>query len=813
MKLNIVEDILTKNDCYKVGKTISPIGLQLHTIGTAQNTSASLRDYWNQSGVEACVHYCVDAESEGLVRHFLPDNRRSWGDGGFGNANLITVELMESDYMKYTGGANYTVTNESKFKTDVTKAYNTAVYFFAYKCKQYGWNPLEKMSNGLYRISSHDEGRRLGLSTAHVDPTHIWNRYGWTMDQFRKDVKKVMDGGEISIDSSTPTSEPMTYFVRKTFTDSSSQLGAYSVLDNAKKMVDQNPTYKVFDAKGKVIYGKSNTSSTVSNNLDHKPVLKGTTDKIWMGWLKRESGTKGYRCVLGDSGAANSAYQFDYRYALVPFMQYCVDKFPSHYDGFKKYIAYGAGNSNLRGNTGLANLWLSYCDKYWDEFCSLQDSYAYIKYYLEAKKYIKNLYGIEMDNHSPVVKGTLFSMAIRSGSLTGARKFAGCNNKTSDVEMLRISYSTYGSQDANRWAQSGQYGDALAALKNNEYTSITVEGSSTPSQPSTPSTPNATSKTPYRVATSYNGGKYVGQIDAYNVLDNAKKRASEASQSAKKTYYVYDNTGTVVYTAEYKTSSTTSGKITKVSEWISVLKNYGQKMVDVKAVYSNSGNKTDYEVALKQKPVTQNCALYLTHSLAIAGLFTRKDKFYGASDGSLKGSGVTTLTTKIGKIIAEYPKGKMKTDNLALIPGDIVTYYGQHTNVYIGTENGKKVWYDFGRGTSVKGCTGSTWKSFKRTGEIGGMHVAKVIRLNLLDDVSKKETTTVKPSTSTPKKLYDVKVTITDLRIREAPNGKINGYIKPGVYGITEEKTVGGIKWGHLLSGSGWIALDYVTKL
>ena len=124
----------------------------------------------------------MDAETADLVLHFLPDNRRSWADGGFGNGNLITVELMESDYMKYTGGANYTISNETKFKADVTRAYNTAVKFFAAKCKEYGWNPQEKMSNGLYRVSSHDEGRRLGLSSSHVDPTHIWNRYGWTMD-------------------------------------------------------------------------------------------------------------------------------------------------------------------------------------------------------------------------------------------------------------------------------------------------------------------------------------------------------------------------------------------------------------------------------------------------------------------------------------------------------------------------------------------------------------------------------------------------------------------------------------------------------
>lgn len=44
------------------------------------------------------------------------------------------------------------------------------------------------------------------------------------------------------------------YRVRKTWADAKSQKGAYKILDNAKKCVDQNPGYKVFDADGKVVY-------------------------------------------------------------------------------------------------------------------------------------------------------------------------------------------------------------------------------------------------------------------------------------------------------------------------------------------------------------------------------------------------------------------------------------------------------------------------------------------------------------------------------------------------------------------------------
>ena len=44
------------------------------------------------------------------------------------------------------------------------------------------------------------------------------------------------------------------YRVRKSWADSKSQKGAYKVLANAKKCVDQNPGYKVFDADGKMVY-------------------------------------------------------------------------------------------------------------------------------------------------------------------------------------------------------------------------------------------------------------------------------------------------------------------------------------------------------------------------------------------------------------------------------------------------------------------------------------------------------------------------------------------------------------------------------
>ena len=44
------------------------------------------------------------------------------------------------------------------------------------------------------------------------------------------------------------------YRVRKRWEDAKSQLGAYTILANAKAMVDKNPGYEVYDWNGKQVY-------------------------------------------------------------------------------------------------------------------------------------------------------------------------------------------------------------------------------------------------------------------------------------------------------------------------------------------------------------------------------------------------------------------------------------------------------------------------------------------------------------------------------------------------------------------------------
>lgn len=438
--------------------------IEIHSIGTSQNTALNVFNSMNQYNPGGIVHAIISADENNEVLEILPDDNVAWADAGYGNQHSYTIELCESDSMKYQpNSARFTILNEAKFLKDIQRGYDRAVEYVAIKCKQFGFDPMKKLSNGLYQVYSHQEANKLGLASAHVDPSHIWPYIDKDMDKFRKEVKEAMG-----------TTKPIT-----------------------------------------------------------EPSVKNT-DNIWMGWIKRESGAIGFKQVNGDSGNAYGKYQFDRRYALVPFMQYCVDYSKERYQGFERYIAYGAGSVELLNNPTLASLWQAYCERYPEEFEMLQDVYAYKYYYLEAVKYIKNLYGIIMDNHAPAVKGTLYSMSIRSGALVAARKFAGCNDATPDLVMLNIAYPTYGNQDSNRWTKAGQWGDSLKALENNEFTEV----------PTNMSDANKVEekKQTYRVRLKW-GTDMTTQIGAYTNLDNAIKAAKEAIPG----YKVFDESGKIVF--------------------------------------------------------------------------------------------------------------------------------------------------------------------------------------------------------------------------------------------------------------------------
>ena len=187
--MKITKQILTKNPCYKAGKTIAVKGLMLHSIGCPQPSAMKLITSWNTSSAKVCVHGFIDANT-GDVYQTLPWKHRGWHCGGKANDTHIGIEMCEPDCIKYTSGANFTCSDIAKARAMVERTYKSAVELFAHLCKEYNLNPL---TDGV--ILAHNEGYALGLASNHADPEHLWKglKLPYKMDTFRQDVKSAMN--------------------------------------------------------------------------------------------------------------------------------------------------------------------------------------------------------------------------------------------------------------------------------------------------------------------------------------------------------------------------------------------------------------------------------------------------------------------------------------------------------------------------------------------------------------------------------------------------------------------------------------------
>ncbi len=186
--MKITKSILTKNPCYKAGKTIKVKGLMLHSVGCPQPSAMAFIQSWNTASSKVCVHGFVDGNT-GDIYQTLPWNHRGWHCGGSANDTHIAIEMCEPDCIKYTSGANFTCSNENKARNTLKTTYKSVVELFAYLCEKYDLNPLQ---DGV--IISHSEGYKRGVASNHADPEHLWKtlNVGYTMDGFRKDVKSAM---------------------------------------------------------------------------------------------------------------------------------------------------------------------------------------------------------------------------------------------------------------------------------------------------------------------------------------------------------------------------------------------------------------------------------------------------------------------------------------------------------------------------------------------------------------------------------------------------------------------------------------------
>lgn len=204
--MRLIKCMLTANDCYKAGRTITPKGVMVHSTGAnnplvaryvqpveGQKDEAQLKaeiggnrnaNDWNNPGLDVCTHAFVGKLADGGVGtvQTLPWNHRGWHagtgtSGGSANNTHIAFEICEDD-----------LTDEGYFR----KVYQEAVELAAMLCKTYNLNPL---ANGV--VICHSEGYQRGVASNHADVMHWFPKFGKSMDTFRADVSKAMTPAQV----------------------------------------------------------------------------------------------------------------------------------------------------------------------------------------------------------------------------------------------------------------------------------------------------------------------------------------------------------------------------------------------------------------------------------------------------------------------------------------------------------------------------------------------------------------------------------------------------------------------------------------
>lgn len=187
--MELVENMLKENPCYKAGQRIKVSGLMLHSVGCPQPSAEVFIKQMNRGDAKTCVHAFIDGDT-GKVYQTMPWDYKAWHCGGRGNSTHIGVEMCEPKCIKYTGGASIACQDMAAAQAVVKRTCAAAVELFAFLCKKYGLDPLKE---GV--IVSHKGGHDSGIASGHGDPDHLFSQLNmdYNMDTFRRAVSDAME--------------------------------------------------------------------------------------------------------------------------------------------------------------------------------------------------------------------------------------------------------------------------------------------------------------------------------------------------------------------------------------------------------------------------------------------------------------------------------------------------------------------------------------------------------------------------------------------------------------------------------------------
>ena len=235
-------------------------------------TNSSLASYTklspNHSGqrthsIDRITPHCVVGQlsCESICSCFTSPSRQAscnYGIGKDGRISLCVEEKNRSWCSSSNANDQRAVTIECASDMSEPYAMNSAVYDSLVKlctdiCKRNGKKKLLWLGDKTKTLNYAPKSDEMVL-TVHrwfanksCPGNWLYSRLGDLAAKVTSEISKTSSGG-------VTASTSQIYRVRKTWSDSKSQLGAYKLLANAKKKADENAGYKVFDASGNIVY-------------------------------------------------------------------------------------------------------------------------------------------------------------------------------------------------------------------------------------------------------------------------------------------------------------------------------------------------------------------------------------------------------------------------------------------------------------------------------------------------------------------------------------------------------------------------------
>lgn len=270
MSINITKQTSYSNTSAYSNRPLDYIVIH-YTAGTTSRTGVAYNTavMFSNPSIYASADFIVD---DTTAVQFNPDikNRYCWhcGDsknynkggsyyGACQNYNSIGIEVCSSNK---TG--QMTAANDNNYyftETVINKAVELTKYLMQ-----------------TYNIPADRVIRHYDVTGKYCPGIKGWNEDSGDVSAW-KAFKARLTGASTSstTTTATTTSTDNLYRVRKSWSDSKSQIGAYKSLDSAKSVADKNNGYYVFDGKGNIVYPKTESSYMVKITADVLNVRQG----------------------------------------------------------------------------------------------------------------------------------------------------------------------------------------------------------------------------------------------------------------------------------------------------------------------------------------------------------------------------------------------------------------------------------------------------------------------------------------------------------------------------------------------------------